>query len=796
MRIVTPDPGAWRGLEAWVSRLDPKEPLGRKTYEVAIGDDGTFRSGPLVTGAPYAIWIPAGRTGLTALKADVRGTDGEMTLTPVPGQTIRGRVVADKPLNHPFRWVDAYGTGWHLRMSLDVEGRFELRGVPDGSCVLRGEATIGETYYTGMLRGRASRRRGRRGSDRTRQVRDSPATFRRRAALLVALFVLFGLGAWMLVRSSLPKQTDVGSDRLVEVGGAGGGPRPMLEGSAPSRASVGGENRGSAGASGSAAESGAEEGVRAFAFDVEWPSIRVVGPGGAVVRSAAIEVRIQATVLQGEVRDGRVFLTHGWDPDSDLSEVELEVTSPVAADPKLLLAPVSVPSIARGTRSKTVELPAAVAIEGRVVGPDGEGVDGARVSAFVSEPDSAAGEWWTNAHGSTLTGDGGHFRLRTLARETYALATDPVGPWIAAAMPIVRAPSRGVILRMVPGVTLRVQVLDPQGMPVSGARVTVGVNRPDPGWRLDPTDPDGYFTIPEWRPGRVAPIVVFPPAERRDLHSASIPSFDERTLTIRLEHHLSITGIVRAPDGTPVSDVRVEYDDMGWGRALVDVKADGTFAVEGLEAGKRELRATTRTDLLMSGEVEPGRCGPTVTAAAGDRDVELAFTPGVTMRVVVAGEHPEHVGRRTATLSWTRDDGRACSWRIRPAKHGYVLPHLVEGVSYTLSRTGRSVEDPALFETFVARAGQDITVQPRTPIDVTGRVTRAEGSVRREFLVVAVVAGFRLLGTGVDGDLTFTLRGLPLLPERVMLMGVDSEEELLDSVPVTRAGQVIELREP
>jgi len=87
-----------------------------------------------------------------ALKTDVRGTDGELVLTPVPGQTIRGRVVADKALIHPFRWIDAYGIGWNLRVHLDAEGRFELGGVPEGTCVLRGEATIGETYYTGTVR--------------------------------------------------------------------------------------------------------------------------------------------------------------------------------------------------------------------------------------------------------------------------------------------------------------------------------------------------------------------------------------------------------------------------------------------------------------------------------------------------------------------------------------------------------------------------------------------------------------------------------------------------------------------
>jgi len=152
VRLVAPDPGAWRDLRAWVSRLDPKDPLGRKTFDVAIGPDGTFRSGPLVSGAPYAIWVPVGRTGLVALKTDVRGTDGELVLTPVPGQTIRGRVVADKALIHPFRWIDAYGIGWNLRVHLDAEGRFELGGVPEGTCVLRGEATIGETYYTGTVR--------------------------------------------------------------------------------------------------------------------------------------------------------------------------------------------------------------------------------------------------------------------------------------------------------------------------------------------------------------------------------------------------------------------------------------------------------------------------------------------------------------------------------------------------------------------------------------------------------------------------------------------------------------------
>jgi hypothetical protein len=152
VRIAAPDPGAWKGLKAWVSRLNPNNLAGATIHEVLIGADGTFRSGPLVTGAPYAIWVPVGRTGLTALEADVRGTDGELVLTPVPGQTIRGRVVADKALSR-FRWIDAYGRGWNLRTQLDADGRFELRGAPDGVCVLRGEATIGDTYYTGLLRG-------------------------------------------------------------------------------------------------------------------------------------------------------------------------------------------------------------------------------------------------------------------------------------------------------------------------------------------------------------------------------------------------------------------------------------------------------------------------------------------------------------------------------------------------------------------------------------------------------------------------------------------------------------------
>ena len=642
---------------------------------------------------------------------------------------------------------------------------------------------------------------------------------RRRAGIVVIAVLLIGGCVWFLASRDVDRRREVAETPVPEVGGmGGGGPPPMLEGAGPPRAPRQPAGSGATAPTGNAARRGVDGEIEASTFDVEWPSIRVVGPGGAMVRRAEVQLRERGELetLSGEVRNGRVFLPRGPGPTADLSGVEIEVTAPVAVDPTLLLAPAKPAPLPSGISTFTVELRAASSIVARVTGPDGNGVPGIRVAADVVST-SALDEWWTKTHGSVVSDGDGGFRLSSLAALTYRLRPESTDEWVpdegSAEVVATSPPARTVLrVRRARIASVSVTVLDYADRPVAGALVGV---TPSPavaknltgraGLPGEPsaTDERGIAVLPDVRLDAHAYIQVEPPEGRPDLRRAMAEASSDRVI-VRLAKAGTISGFVRAADGSPVLDVRVAWEWRSSENGLVTVGPDGSFVLGGLPAdGSIELTAERRWPGSADEPGAPNR-GPSTRAEVGAREVILRFDPGAEMRFVLAqSEEVKPVNRLLEIHRVLPGDGWFRRSACFDASGVYVARHLVPGAQYTIHSNHKVVHLPGfvpLLETFVARDGDVITLRPRTPLRLSGRVFGgAEPANPSEKMVVALAPEGTPLGrVSLRPDGRFQFEGLPILPARVVVLSRDAESarDPFASVPVSRPDEVLELRLP
>ncbi|MBI4615666.1 MAG: carboxypeptidase regulatory-like domain-containing protein [Planctomycetes bacterium] len=245
-----------------------------------------------------------------------------------------------------------------------------------------------------------------------------------------------------------------------------------------------------------------------------------------------------------------------------------------------------------------IDLPRGVGIAGRILGPDGSGVEGATVSA--REP--AGGEL-----ASALSREGGGFRI-------------PAAPRVAGLFLFAEAPGlapartesltgigdegvEGVEIRLSPGVAVAGKVVGPQGEPVAAVRIVVdltghwlGEARPA-GMELA-TDAQGRFRAGPFPPGTV-PLLFLHPDYRPSATSLEIPEgapMRELPLEVRLEPGQALAGQVTDPGGSPVASALVVAEQTVAGApegplASAWTTFDGSFELRSLAPGPVRLRA-------------------------------------------------------------------------------------------------------------------------------------------------------------------------------------------------------------
>jgi hypothetical protein len=231
---------------------------------------------------------------------------------------------------------------------------------------------------------------------------------------------------------------------------------------------------------------------------------------------------------------------------------------------------------------------------------------------------------------------------------------------------------------MAPGVAVTLTVLDPEGKPVEGARVTLDGHVPLRYSRAQPrgeTDAAGRVRLEglsrELRYSVQA--AAWPP--RKEVARFWASRWTPQDETIRLPRALSIEGVVRDERGTPVAGARVlaaHLDIPIFEEAWSDASA--AFVVSSLPEGKYRVSATHEERMLKSVEhrIPAGTRGVVLVAAEDPRSdltIQLSDWPADagTVQAMITTE-PAKTGmghQRTAAVG---PNGRARFPRLRQAE--------------------------------------------------------------------------------------------------------------------------------
>lgn len=226
-------------------------------------------------------------------------------------------------------------------------------------------------------------------------------------------------------------------------------------------------------------------------------------------------------------------------------------------------------------------------------------------------------------------------------------------------------------------VALEARILDGAGEPLAGATLSLvesSLAFDSPGWArfyLDrwlpgqgiwsgglvtttTTDAGGRASIGALRPGSYwlatkaedLPEAVWPFRIR--------PEDASRSLELRLDRNLFVTGTVVGPDGKPVRDASLSVrTSEEWSPGLGSWAArDGSFAFGPLLAGSYRVQATRSEDPFFAPSAE-------VTVMAGGPSVSLSMTRGGRLRVLATDVDGAELELDSA---WLFDNGRPVAW--------------------------------------------------------------------------------------------------------------------------------------
>lgn len=374
-------------------------------------------------------------------------------------------------------------------------------------------------------------------------------------------------------------------------------------------------------------------------------AVALVGPDGLPVPRARVTL-VQAgysaafLALEGA---GRAAMNLGR------GRLRLEVCDARSADDKPLplgWATLEVDEI--GEAPIEVRLPPELAVTGHVRGPRGEAVAGARLTA---EPVREVPIDYRGGHflleSVALSADDGSFRIGGLGAGDVELVVKSPAAYRTLPRRTVQAGVQGLEVSLERAAPATVTVLDPEGRPVHQAEVAA-----QPGKRRPPADPacgggavmygadnltdtQGRYHVPGLEAAATYRLEIRPPRGRTHLKGAVLDEWEPNDVTVRLTSGRSIRGAVRDSQGRPVPHAHLYWRKAGKWRSG-DVREDGTFSIDGLEAGDYRLRATVAADSLRE-DVADDPYTAEATAQAGAEDVVLTLDPGVELVVRVTG---------------------------------------------------------------------------------------------------------------------------------------------------------------
>ncbi|AKJ00366.1 carboxypeptidase family protein [Archangium gephyra] len=243
-----------------------------------------------------------------------------------------------------------------------------------------------------------------------------------------------------------------------------------------------------------------------------------------------------------------------------------------------------------------VELPPESVLAGRVLGPEGLGMEGARL--HLLGPGRGGAE-------EVLTGAEGRFEVRGLTEDTYELRVERPG-YLSVTRELRLPRTEPLVLSLAPAAAVAVKVLGAHGEPVEAAAVSlsrVGEGRGET-VREEGTDARGGVHFGGLVPGRYLAKVRAPGY----LSSEPVPveAWDEETapVSLVLREGLSLSGRVRDARGVPVGEADVVLTGDGTSVSSTRTDAQGRFTLSGLVPGRAWLRVEKFRHPMREVEVE------------------------------------------------------------------------------------------------------------------------------------------------------------------------------------------------
>jgi protocatechuate 3,4-dioxygenase beta subunit len=366
--------------------------------------------------------------------------------------------------------------------------------------------------------------------------------------------------------------------------------------------------------------------------------VRVLGPDGRPVPAARASFSYVfpsgrgSACRPGDVRDGRLVIH--FDDDETPAEGILDIEEPTDGEGRsLALGALRVEHVRPGVET-VVSLPPERAIDGRVLGPDGTGVVGARVRAEpVDDADPTQREgleapWTWGVSRWVPTDASGSFRLGQLRDGPHLVAVLPPPTHAPPATLRRDAGARDVTFTLRAAQSATIRVVGPDGRPVAGARVVaarrVGQRRPleslfteyPTGWstagetaadgraRLQGLHPDGTFVL-----GARA-------RTSENLADAVLDRWSPAETTVRLVSGHAVAGVARDGSGVAIVGATIECVDAGGTSRTTTTTDGGAFRFVGLAAGRVRVEATS---YMPAG----GRVAARTTVEAGAEGVVL-----------------------------------------------------------------------------------------------------------------------------------------------------------------------------